>query len=251
MRAAALLAAVLLAGCGSDGAGPNAAPSSTAPSTTAPPGNATTSPTPTGIDPAKFTSRIDNPYSPWKPGARWTYRLTADGETEQTVVQVLRTTRTVMGVDCVVVRDTVTVDGEVIEDTYDWYAQDDEGNVWYFGEDTKEYENGKVTTTEGSWEGGVDGAQPGIVMKATPVVGESYRQEYLKGEAEDEAKVVALHQRAQVPYGKYDDTVKIEETSPIDPALHEYKFYARGVGLVLVVDIRTGDRDELVSASGL
>ena len=136
-------------------------------------------------------------------------------------------------------RDTVTVDGEVVEDTRDWYAQDRDGNVWYFGEETAEYEDGKVVSTEGSWEAGVDGALPGIVMHAAPEVGDAYRQEFYEGEAEDLAEVVRDGESATVPAGTFDDVVVIKEWNPLEPESIEEKSFAQGVGMVLeVIDTR-------------
>ena len=203
------------------------------------------------IDPAAFASVVDNPYFPLRPGMRWEYRSKTEDGTETTVVEVTNNTRTLMGVPCVEVRDTVRLDGEVIEDTLDWYAQHRDGTVWYFGEDTKEYEKGKVVTTKGSWEAGVKGALPGIVMPAQPRVGDRYRQEYYKGEAEDMAEVLATTDRAQVPTGAYDGVVKTKDTTPLEPQVLEQKFYAQGVGPVLTIDIAGGGtRDELVSFTG-
>jgi len=150
-----------------------------------------------------------------------------------------------MGVECVVVRDTAWEGGELIERTFDWYAQDQEGTVWYFGEDTKEYRNGKVTSTGGSWEAGVDGAQPGIIMQANPKAGLSYRQEYYEGEAEDKAQVVSVNESVTVPYGSFDHVLKTKEWTPLEPGLVEHKYYAPGVGQVgaseglNLVDVKT------------
>jgi hypothetical protein len=135
-----------------------------------------------------------------------------------------------MGVECVVVNDKAWENGKLIERTYDWHAQDKEGNVWYFGEDTKEYENGKVVSTKGSWEAGVDGAKPGIIMQAHPKVGQSYRQEYYKGEAEDMAKVINLNESVTVPYGSFDHVLVTKEWTPLEPSYAEHKYYAPGVG---------------------
>ena len=156
-------------------------------------------------------------------------------------------TRIIMGVTCVEVRDTVRVDGQLKEDTLDWYAQHLDATVWYFGEDTKEYEDGKVTTTKGSWVAGVDGALPGIVMPARPQVGDRYRQEYFPGEAEDMADVLSVAERATVPAGSYDGVLKTKDYTPLEPDVLEHKYYARGVGPVLTVDVAGGEaRDELV-----
>src|SRR5262249_17044325 len=145
---------------------------------------------------------------------------------------VTNETKVVMGVRCVVVRDIVTTNTELVEKTTDWYAQDAEGNVWYFGEDTAEYKNGKVTSTAGAWMAGVDDALPGIIMKASPQLGDGYRQEYRPGVAEDFAKVVQLNATAEVPAGKYDHVLVTEDTDLLDTTKLEHKSYAPGVGVV-------------------
>ena len=134
-----------------------------------------------------------------------------------------------------------------VEDTFDWYAQDRAGNVWYLGEQTREFENGRVVSTEGSFEAGVDGAQAGIAMPARPRVGCRYRQEDYAGHAEDRGGVFSLREQVTVPTGHYTDVVMTRETNPLEPRVLEYKFYARGVGQVLAVDISGGDgREELI-----
>jgi hypothetical protein len=204
---------------------------------------------PVEIDPAEFTSEIDNPWLPLRVGARWVYRETdGEGGVQRVEVTVLDETREVMGVETRVVHDVVTQDGELVEDTYDWYAQDADGNVWYFGEDTKEFENGKVSTTAGSWESGVDGAQPGVVMPADPEVGQAYRQEHYPGEAEDAAEVLSLGEWVEVPLGSYESVLMTKDYTPLQPEILEHKFYARGVGVVLALAISGGsDREELVA----
>jgi len=203
------------------------------------------------IDPAMFASTVDNPFFPLRPGMRWEYRSQTDEGVETTVVEVMHNTRTLMGVQCVEVRDTVRLDGKIIEDTLDWYAQHRDGTVWYLGEDTKEYEGGKVVSTKGSWLAGVDGALPGIMMPAQPQIGERYRQEYYRGQAEDLAEVLATAEHAKVPTGSYDGVVMTKETNPLEPQLLERKYYARGVGPVLTVDVAGGGvRDELISFTG-
>ena len=136
-----------------------------------------------------------------------------------------------MGVKCVVVHDTVTLDGKMVEDTLDWYAQDKQGAVWYFGEATKEFKSGGRTSTEGSWEGGVKGAQPGIVMPAAPKPGDPYRQEFLSGEAEDMGQVVTTNETVTVPAGTYKNCVKTKDWSMLESG-SEFKWYAKGIGFV-------------------
>ena len=195
------------------------------------------------IDPADFVAGIDNPFFPLTPGTTLVYR---SGD-ERIDVTVTPYTREVMGVTTVVVHDRVLADGALKEDTFDWYAQDRWGNVWYFGEETTEYEDGKPVSTAGSWEGGVDGAQPGIVMLADPRIGDRYRQEFYAGEAEDMARVISLDGVADVTAGTYAGLVVTEDTTPLDPSLVEHKSYARGIGVVYEKDIKGGgDIVELV-----
>ena len=200
------------------------------------------------LDPGEFTTEIDNPYWPMKVGSRWVYRETdAEGAVTRVEVTVTDQTKMISGIESVVVHDIVTEDGEVKEDTLDWYAQDADGNIWYLGEDTKEYENGKVSSTKGSWEAGVDGAQAGIIVPAHPKPGLSYREEYYKGEAEDAADVLSLNARAKVPFGTFDHVLQTRNVTPLDPDLVEEKFYASGVGMVLAITVSGGsDREVLV-----
>ena len=198
-----------------------------------------------------FTTRIDNSYLPMSPGSRWVYRETAlDGTKQRVVVKVTHRTKLIAnGVTARVVRDTVTEKSRVVEDTFDWYAQDTDGNVWYLGEDSKEIENGQVVSTQGSWEWGVGGALPGIIMWADPAahMNEEYRQEYLKGVAEDLAKVVALDASAQVPAGSYSGCLKTQERNALEPNSTEFKYYCDGVGTVLETN---GSRDEIQEVTG-
>ncbi len=198
------------------------------------------------LDPADFVATVDNPYLPFIPGSKWVYDA-ADGS-EHIEVEVLAETRVVAGITATVVRDTASEDGEVIEDTYDWYAQDKDGNVWYLGEDTKEYEDGKVSSTAGSWEAGVDGAQPGVIMWTNPEVGKGYRQEYYQDEAEDMAEVTEAGASESVPYGGFEDLLVIKEWTPLEPDVVENKYYARGIGVVLEEIVQGGGaRTELTS----
>ena len=180
------------------------------------------------INPADFTTTIDNEYFPLKPGTTFVY----EGGAERDEFAVTSNTKKVMGVECVVIVDKAWEAGKLIEKTYDWHAQDKEGNVWYFGEDTMEYDNGKVVSTKGSWEAGVDGAKPGIIMQADPKAGETYRQEYYEGEAEDMAKVLSLNESVTVPYGSFDHVLETKEWTPLEPGYVEHKYYAPGVGFV-------------------
>ena len=199
------------------------------------------------IVPSDFVPGVNNTYFPIAPGTRWVYETKTGDGTERDVVEVTNGTKLVMGVTCVVIRDTASVGGTVVEDTSDWYAQDVRGNVWYFGEDSKEYEGGQVVGTAGSWEGGVGGAKPGIIMLADPEVGLSYHQEYKKGEAEDMAQVLNLDATATVPYGSYGHVLQTKEWTPLEPKVAENKYYAPGVGCVLEVAVKGGtDRTELI-----
>jgi hypothetical protein len=204
------------------------------------------------LDPADFTTRIDNPYWPMSPGGKWVYRETdTKGTHQKVVVEVTNKTKTIAnGIEARVIRDTVTENGDLIEKTDDWYAQDKSGNIWYLGEATAEYENGKVATTAGSFEAGVDGAQPGIAMPADPRPGLSYRQEYYKGEAEDKAAVITVgEEQVQVPFGYFHkDVLMTRDLVPTEPKVQELKFYAPNVGPVLSVHTDgDGGRAELIS----
>lgn len=176
---------------------------------------------------------ITNPLFPMPVGATWTYEATTEDGLEQIVVTVEAETRDVNGVQARVVRDTVTVDGEVVEDTWDWYAQDGDGNVWYLGEDTTEYEDGEVVCHCGAWEWTVDGALPGVVMLGDPQVGVAYRQEYLAGEAEDYAEVVSVDETVEAGGETYTGCLKTNDKSAIED-LDEFKYYCPGIGTVLI-----------------
>jgi hypothetical protein len=240
VRNLALIAIVLLAAvtaCGGDST------SNDAPASTLPQGSEQVQ-----LDPADFTTTIDNPYWPMAPGNGWVYReVDSEGGKQRVEVTVTKKTKTIMGIEARVVHDVVTDDGDLVEDTFDWYAQDADGNVWYLGEDTKEYENGKVKSNEGSWEAGVDGAQAGIVVPAEPRVGLTYRQEYYAGRAEDRGEILSVNEKATVPFGSFEQVLMTKDTTPLDPKVVEHKFYARGVGPVLAISVSGGsDREELV-----
>ena len=214
-----------------------------------PPGGLPQAGEPVTLDPARFSTRIDNPYWPMRPGTRWISReTTPGGERQKVVVRVTRRTKQIAnGVRARVVRDTVTEHGVRVEDTRDWYAQDADGNVWYLGERTIEFEDGEPVSTEGSFEAGVDGAQAGVVVPASPVPGMTYRQEFYAGHAEDRAAIVSLDERVTVPAGRYRHVLFTRETNPLEPRAVEYKFLARGVGPVLALEISGGDgREELL-----
>jgi hypothetical protein len=214
------------------------------------------------INPADFSTTVDNPFLPLVPGTTHVYELETDEGKETITVTVTDETRVVMGVTCVVVRDTVRFEsaeseletaetspaeeGELVEDTYDWFAQDSAGNVWYFGEDSTEYEDGMAVSTDGSWEAGVDGSKPGIIMLADPQLGDMYRQEYYEGEAEDMAQVVALNTSVMVPYGSFAGCLQTKEWTPLEPDVFEYKYYAPGVGPVAEVNPENNEWVELV-----
>lgn len=241
IAAALALVALGLSACGSDDDGDQGGGGATA----LPQGSERVK-----LDPADFTTAIDNPYWPMAPGARWVYRETdSEGARQRVVVTVTgKTKRTANGIEAMVVRDEVTEDGVPVEITDDWYAQDNDGNVWYLGEDTTEYENGKPATKAGSFEAGRDGAQAGIIMPADPEPGLSYRQEYYKGEAEDEASVVSVEEQAEVPAGHYTGVLMTRDVNPLEPKVLEFKFFAKGVGPVLAVGVSGGsDREELIS----
>lgn len=185
------------------------------------------------LSPTDFVAVVNNPYLPFPDGATWRYEGTSDGAEEVIEVTVTGDRKTILGISATVVRDTVTVDGAVVEDTYDWYAQDTDGNVWYLGEDVKDYEDGNVVSTAGSWEAGVDGALPGIVMPGRPTAGDPYRQEYLAGEAEDMMEVLETGSTLTVAGRTYDDVIRTRDWTPLEPDVVEEKAYARGVGKIV------------------
>ena len=185
------------------------------------------------LDPANFVAVIDNPYYPLPVGRTLVYEGIKDGQTQQDTVTVTAQTKVIEGITATVVSDVSTHDGTVLEKTFDWFAQDKQGNVWYLGEDTAAFlPNGKVDTS-GSWQAGVHDAEPGIVMEAHPQIPDAYRQEYLKGVAEDTAWVVQLGGTVTGPYGTLRNTLTTLEATRIEPGLYDQKIYAPGVGLVV------------------
>jgi hypothetical protein len=205
---------------------------------------------PVNLDPADFSANIDNSRWPMTVGSRWIYRVTdySDGSVQRDVIKVTNQTKMIAdGIEARVVSDIVTDHGKPTEVTKDWYAQDSDGNVWYFGENTVEYKHGKPSDN-GTWEAGVDGNLPGLALPAEPKVGMTYREEYSKGLAEDQSRVLALDGQAEVPAGHYKDALMTEDFSPIEPKVSELKFYAKGSGqAVLAVDVSGGtDMEQLV-----
>jgi hypothetical protein len=218
----------LLGACGSDDSGPD--------------------PVLPNVDEVTFVAGVTNTYFPLPVGATWAYEATTEEGVERIEIEVLDPAtdpKTVNGVTVTVVEDTVLLDGEVIEYTHDWYAQDSDGNVWYLGEDTCEFEPGTFdpdtftfddcTMPVGAWEWNVDGALPGILMPAEPMVdGQPYYQEFYPGEAEDAGEVVEVGVSVTVAAGTFEDCIKTHDTSTLDPDLDEFKYYCPGVGTVLV-----------------
>ena len=192
------------------------------------------------IDPADFVAGIDNPYMPFEPGSSWRLEGKSDEGKEIDVITVTDQTKEVMGVSTTVVRDVVTINGELAEKTWDWFAQDRAGNVWYFGEDTAEYDNGRKINTHGAWEAGVGGALPGIIMPADPTVTQSFRQEYYVGEAEDMGWLVETGLTKSVPAGHFDEVIHMLEWAPLEPKVVGEKFFAPGVGLIAEKNLADG-----------
>ena len=213
-----------------------------------------TGPTPNPpFDPTNFVAGVTNPFFPLTPGTIYYYEGVADGAAQTDSVEVLSETKTILGVVATVVRDRVYTNGELTEDTFDWYAQDNDGNVWYLGEDTRELENGQVVSTEGSWEAGVDNAQAGILMWADPAahIGEEYRQEFAPDVAEDLGKVVAVNESVDVAYGSLTGCVRTEDRNALEPGILENKFYCPEVGLSFEQGLQgSSDRNELVALLG-
>jgi len=191
------------------------------------------------LEPANFTTKIDNPYLPMAPGARWEYRETdTEGADEKVVITVTDETKKLAnGVTVRVVRDAVMEGGKPAEVEHDWFAQDKKGNVWFFGGETRKYENGKLASRE-SFEAGVKGADAGVMMPANPEAGVSYRQEYMKGSAEDYAEIMTVgEERVDVPAGFFNRIVLTRDLNRLEPKVQETKYYQRGVGVVLTMNV--------------
>lgn len=199
--------------------------------------------------PSAFVAEVTNPYFAFARGKVFRYESETEEGNELIVVEITNENKVIQGVAATVVHDRVFLDGELIEDTFDWYAQDKAGNVWYFGEDSKTLEEGIVVSTEGSWEAGVNG-NAGIVMLANPRIGLKYQQEDASGIAEDMAKVLSLSKTVSVPFGTFSNCLQTAEWTPLEPGEREFKFYKPGVGLVLELKPKGGRlRTELVSVN--
>jgi hypothetical protein len=192
------------------------------------------------IDAADFRAVVDNPWFPLKPGTVWVYKGMKDGESVVDRTTVTTGKQKINGVPCVVVHDQLfDADGKLIEDTSDFYSQDSQGNVWYFGEVTVALDdNGNLTDTEGSWLAGEDGAQPGIFMDADPKVGDKHRQEYYPGHAEDTFKVLDLAAAVETPHGSYAKSLLTEEKTALEPGIVDHKNYVRGIGEVAELQVK-------------
>jgi hypothetical protein len=200
---------------------------------------------------SKFVDRVDNPWFPLVPGTTFVYRGRKDGEPSRERLTVTSLTKTIQGVRCIALHDRLYLSGRLEERTTDWYAQDAKGNVWYFGEDTAELDkHGRVTSTEGSWQAGVDGARAGIYMPAEPKVGQSFAQEFYAGHAEDHFRVVDLAASVGVPYTSSKEALLTEEWTPLEPGVLDHKLYVRGIGTVKEQTVKGGDElNELVSVT--
>jgi hypothetical protein len=199
--------------------------------------------------PGDFVRRIDNPWFPLISGTTFVYRGVKDGKAARDVYTVTKVAKTIQGVRCTAVRDRLFLAGRLEERTTDWYAQDRRGNVWYFGESTAELDPaGRVTSTEGSWQAGRTGAQAGIYMTARPQVGQSRRQEYYKGHAEDHFSVLTLRASVSVPYVSSNRALLTKEWTPLEPGTVDHKYYLRGIGEVKEVTVKgPTERLELIS----
>ena len=204
---------------------------------------------PKRLHPNDFVARVDNPWFPLKPGSRWHYRgVDADGRFTDNM-HVTHRTKRIEGVRATVVHDVVLKHRKPREVTNDFYAQDRHGNVWYFGENTKELDRqGHVTSREGSFKAGLDGARPGVLFPGDPKVGTKARQEYYKGHAEDHFKVLDRNARVSVPYVSSHHAVKTKEWTPLEPGIVEHKYYVRGVGDVKEITVK-GPKELLRLAS--
>lgn len=218
-----ILTAALLAGCGSRDSGTS--------TLSGPVFDRKVAPEFPGAD--HFVTQVTNPYLAYESGKVFHYCGETEEGTEATVVTVTDQTKVIMGVTTTVIHDQVYLNGELAEDTFDWIAQDEDGNVWYFGELSQEMDGGQVVSTEGSWEAGVDGALPGILMLAEPARGMAYAQEYAPGVAEDQARVKSVDESVSIDLGDFDGVLQTVEWNPLEHGSREYKYYAPGTGLVM------------------
>lgn len=199
------------------------------------------------IEPDDFATTVNSRYLPLIPLRTLIYEKQTPEGLERVEVTTLAETVEIDGFECLVVNDVEYLEDEVVEDTVDWMAQNMEtGDIWYFGEIAKNYEDGLLDNLDGSWRTGKDDAKPGILMFGSPVPGTVYRQEYFINEAEDIGMVVSLDATVTVPYGTFTHCLETEDWTPLEPEAVERKYYAQGIGLVLEVDLETGERLELV-----
>ena len=198
---------------------------------------------PDSVDPALFANPVANPYYPLEPGMVTRLRGSSDGERFHEKVLVTHHTKRIQGVRTRVVLDVLRrTDGSVAEKTHDWYADDRDGNVWYFGERTATYdERGHVESREGSWQAGVDGARAGLIMPADPHPTDAFRQEFSRGHAEDQAWLVQNRATVRTPYRRFHHALRSMEWSRLEPGVVSMKFYARGVGIVHEQDLSGGN----------
>ena len=201
--------------------------------------------------PGPFSAQIDNPWFPQKPGTVYVYLGVKDGEAARDVVTVSHRTKTIASMPCAVVEDRLYLSGRLEERTTDWYSQDSRGNVWYVGETTAELDKaGHVKNRSGSWQTGVNGARPGIIMFAHPRVGQSARMEFYKGQAEDYFRVLSVHAKVKAPYASSTSAVLTKEWTPLEPGTIDHKYYVRGIGTVLEQTVKGGvERSALVSVT--
>jgi hypothetical protein len=196
--------------------------------------------------PSDFVRVVDNPYFPLIPGSSYRWRGTSNGRPASDVLTVTHATRRILGVETTVLHDRAYRGGRLIESTTDWYAQDRQGDVWYFGEATKAFgSRGQVVSREGSWEAGVDGALAGIFMPGRPRVGQGFRQEYLEGHAEDHFTIRSLRATVQTPFVTSRQAMRTTETTPLEPGVIDAKYYVRGVGTVVEASVKGPDHERL------
>jgi hypothetical protein len=188
---------------------------------------------PATLSPSDFVARVDNPWFPLRPGSEYRYTGLKDRRAMVDVVKVTGRTKRILGVETTVVHDVVRVNGRPEEETEDYYAQDRHGNVWYFGESTKTFDSrGKIVSTEGSFEAGVDGERAGVLVPGHPRVGQVGRQEFSPGEAEDHFKILDLNATVSVPFVSSHHALRTREWTPLEPAVVDNKYYVRGIGNV-------------------